>query len=293
MTDDMTQRAARGRAHRITSTFRRFVRSRPALVGGVLLTFLLIVAAIGELIIPFDPRAISTDTLRPPSGVHLMGTDLLGRDVFSRLVVGTRVTLMIGFGAALISLTIGTLIGAAAGFYGGWVDSILMRVTEFFQILPTFFLAILIVALFGRGIDRVIIVIGILSWPGAARLARGQFLAVKNQPFVEAAYAIGLSRRTIIFGEILPNASAPLIIQGTLNVAAAILLEASLGFLGLGDPDALTWGAALTGAQQYMTSAVWLAVFPGIAISLAVLAFNLAGDGLNDALNPRLRHVRA
>jgi peptide/nickel transport system permease protein len=283
---------ARRRRGAVMPLLRRYLRNKPAVFGAVVLLFLVLVALGADLIAPRPVNQLSRDTLVAPNSTYLMGTDQIGRDVLSRVIYGTRVTLIVGLGAALLAILIGTAVGATAGYFGGWVDALLMRLVELFQILPNFFLALLIVALFGAGVDRVIIVIGILSWPSAARLARAQFLSLKEQNFVEAARAIGLSDRAIILGEILPNASAPLLVQGSLDVASAILVEAGLGFLGLSSPDSLTWGSMLRDAQRYLIHAWWIGIFPGCAIFLTVVAFNFVGDGLNDMLNPRLRNIQ-
>jgi peptide/nickel transport system permease protein len=200
--------------------------------------------------------------------------------------------MLVGLGAATLTIFLGTAVGATSGYFGGATDAILMRITEFFQILPRFFLALLIVAVFGAGIDRIIIVIGILGWTPAARLARAQFLSLKEQSFVEAARAVGLTRGRIIVRQILPNASPPLIVQGSFDVAQAILLEAGMGFLGLSNPYSLTWGAMLQGSQPYLTTAWWVGVFPGVAIFLTVIAVNLVGDGLTELLDPRFHKKR-
>jgi peptide/nickel transport system permease protein len=270
----------------------RFSNNRAALIGFLFLALLLFVALIADHLAPYDPRAISRDRLLEPTAAHLLGTDVLGRDILSRVIFGTRVTLLVGFGAATLGVMLGTIIGALAGYFDGVLEAFLMRLVEFFQIIPAFFLALIIVSLFGAGIARVILVIGFLSWPISARIARAQFLSLKEQNFVEAARSIGFGHPHIIFREILPNASAPLIVQGSLDVGSAILIEAGLGFLGLSDPDALTWGSMLQDAKQYLQYAWWLGIYPGAAIFLAVVAFNALGDGLNDLLNPRLRSVQ-
>jgi peptide/nickel transport system permease protein len=270
----------------------RFVRNRAALFGVCSLAVLLAVAAGANVIAPHGPFELSSDTLAAPGGAYALGSDQLGRDVLSRVLFGTRVTLLVGLSAALIAVTIGALIGAIAGYFGGWADSLLMRLVELFQVLPSFFLAIMIVSVFGPGVAKVIVVIGVLSWPRAARLARAQFLTLKEQNFVAAARTLGLGNAAIIVGEMLPNAASPLLVQGSLDVAAAILTEAGLGFLGLSDPTVLTRGAMLQDAQRHLLDAWWIAMFPGLAICLTVMAFNLIGDGLNDMLNPRLRNLR-
>lgn len=263
--------------------------NRSSAVGLVVLVVLALLAVFGETLAPYGVNQLSTDILAAPSSAHWLGTDTLGRDLLSRILVGTRATLLVGLGAGFVGIVLGTLVGATAGYVGGAVDSILMRISELFQVIPNFFLAILVVALFGPGIGKVIVVIGVLAWPGVARLARGQFLSMKSLGYVEAARSIGLRDRSIAIREILPNAAPQLVVQLSFDIAAAILVEAGLGFLGLSDPNALTWGALLQDAQRFLLRASWLALFPGAAILIAVASSNLVGDGLNDALNPRRR----
>jgi peptide/nickel transport system permease protein len=194
----------------------------------------------------------------------------------------------VGVCAAATAVLLGILVGAVSGFYGGWTDAVLGRTTELFQVVPRFVLALLVVALFGGGLWKLILVIGVLSWPQAARVVRGQFLGLRGAAYVDAARVLGLRNTRIIFSEILPNVLAPVVVIASLDVAGAILLEASLGFFGLGDPNRMSWGLMLNNAQAHLRQAWWMSVFPGLAISLAVLGFNLTGDGLNDAANPRL-----
>jgi peptide/nickel transport system permease protein len=278
-----------GEARPRALALRRFSRNVPAVIGASLLLVLVLVALFADFLSPLDPMAISRERLEAPGNGHFMGTDELGRDVLSRVIHGTRVTLLVGVSAAALGLVIGTTVGAIAGYFGGVLDTIIMRISEMFQIMPNFFVAVLIVALFGSGIGRVIFVIAFLGWPIIARLARAEVLRLKEQQFVEAARAIGLGRFSIISKELVPNAIAPILVQGSLNVAAAILIEAGLGFLGLSDPDAITWGSMLQNAKKYVATAWWTSISPGVAISLAVLSFNAVGDGLNDMLNPQLR----
>jgi len=218
-----------------------------------------------------------------------MGTDELGRDVFSRATGGLSVSLMVGFGAATIATFLGILVGGIAGFSGGRIDALLMRVTEIFQVIPRFFLAVLFVAFFGASIMNILVTIAVLSWPEIARLVRGEFLSLRSRQFVDAARVAGASPVTLIFVEILPNALGPVVVNATLMVGQAMLLEAGLSYLGLGDPTRISLGQMLQEAQQIMRSAWWTTAFPGALIFLSVLSLNLVGDGLNDVLNPRLR----
>jgi peptide/nickel transport system permease protein len=236
---------------------------------------------------PFDGAA---DALLPPgTSGHFLGTDDLGRDVWAELAFGARVSMMVGVVTASIGLVIGVAVGAASGFLGGWVDIVLMRVAEFFQTVPRFVLALIAVALFGPGITRVIVVLAVLSWPQTARVVRGLYAGLRHAPYVDAAGVGGMPRLTVALVEILPNVMAPVIVLFSLDVATAILLEAGLGFFGLGDPDRVSWGSMLNEAQQYLRSAWWMAAFPGAAIAATVLGFNMLGDALNQALDPRGR----
>ena len=226
-------------------------------------------------------------TFCTPGPDCLLGTDDLGRDMLARVANGARVSLLVGVAAAVVSAILGVVIGSLAGFAGGRIDETFMRVAEAFQVVPQFFLAILVVALFGASLTKIVLVIAILSWPSTARIIRAEFLKLRDQDFVAAARLAGASRRTLIFGEILPNALPPVIVNASLQIAAAILTEASLSFLGLGDPDKVSWGQLLFLAQPFLNQGWWMAVFPGIAILVTTLGFNLLGDGLNDVLDPR------
>jgi peptide/nickel transport system permease protein len=269
-----------------------FSRSRRAVAALAYIALVLVIALAAPLVTRYDPLAGSPDALLPPlSPGHVLGTDHLGRDMWSQLVYGARVSLAVGLLAALSAATIGIVVGAIAGYFGGWPDAVLMRLAEFFQTLPRLVLAIIVVALFGAGVVRLIAVIAILSWPQTARVVRAGFLSLRTAPFVEAARVGGMGAGAVIATEVLPNVSAPIVVAASLDVATAILLEAALGFFGLGDPNVVSWGSMLNQAQQYLRQAWWMALFPGLAISLIVLAFNVVGDGLNDALNPRLREA--
>lgn len=266
-----------------------FRRSTPGLVGLALVAGMVLVAALAGVIASVAPTALSHDSLQPPGFAHWMGTDDLGRDILAGVVHGARISLLVGFLTAGASTVIGICMGGVAGYYGGRLDDLLMRVTEFFMVVPRFFLALVIVALFGASLWGLIAVLAILSWPTTARLFRAEVLRLKGQEFVLAARAIGCSDARILIGQLLPNALSPVIVGISIQVAYAIVLEAGLSFLGLGDPASRSWGVMLSSAQQFLRRAWWMATFPGLAIFLAVLGFNLMGDGVNDALNPRLK----
>jgi peptide/nickel transport system permease protein len=276
-----------------TSSFwRRFKKNRVAVLGLAIVIFMVIIAFISPLIAPYDPFYMKFGPnyqFQPPSSTHLLGTDKFGRDVYSRLLYGSRVSLTIGFVSAAIAVFTGVSLGAIAGYYGGIVDDIIMRVNDIFLTLPTFFLVILVASMFGGSIWNVMYIIGLTSWPGTARQIRAQFLSLKERPFVEAAHSIGAGSFHIIFREILPNAIFPAIVTLSFRVGQAILTESSLSFLGLGDPNNVSWGWMLHDAMQGFTVAWWLPLFPGLIITIIVIAFNQIGDGLNDALNPRLK----
>jgi peptide/nickel transport system permease protein len=275
---------------RFSEFWRRFKQNRTAVVGLIIVFFFASVALFAHLIAPYDPFKIAVaQVFEQPSLEFPMGTDALGRDVFSGVIYGARVSLLIGFFAAITSAMIGVLIGSIAGYVGGNVDAILMRITEIFQTIPAFFMALVLVTLFGSNVWNVIILLGVLSWPRTARLVRAEFLSLKEREFVEAARAVGASSSEIVFGEISINALAPVIVNTSMEVGRAILIEAGLSFFGLGDLNQISWGMMLKNAQQYLRSAWWMAFFPGVCIFIVVLALNLVGDGLNDALNPRLK----
>jgi peptide/nickel transport system permease protein len=264
----------------------RLTQSHAATMG---LTVVVVVALAG-IVGPWltgSPSAMGSRTFCPPGLECLFGTDDLGRDMLARVANGARVSLLVGVAAAAVSAVLGVVIGSLAGFTGGKIDEFFMRVAEAFQIVPQFFLAILVVALFGASLTKIVLVIAILSWPSTARIIRAEFLKLRDQDFVAAARLAGASRRALIFSEILPNALPPVIVNASLQIAAAILTEASLSFLGLGDPDKVSWGQLLYLAQPFLNQGWWMAVFPGVAILVTTLGFNLLGDGLNDILDPR------
>jgi peptide/nickel transport system permease protein len=267
----------------------RYSENRSAVVGLIVVGGLFVLSMMAPLFTSFDPLNRAGAQLLSPSTAFPMGTDDLGRDIFTQFLYGGRVSYFVGFVAAFISTTIGILFGALSGYYGGMIDDVLQRVTEMLSIIPRYFLAMVTVAILGRSIFNVTLVIGILSWPPTSRLTRAEFSSLKTLAFVDAARMTGASAWSIIFDEILPNALPPVIVQTILTVSSVILLEATLSFLGLGDPSLMSWGLMLQNAQSFLRSAPWMALFPGLGIFFCILGLNLMGDGLNQALNPRLR----
>lgn len=256
-------------------------------VGAAILAALVLLGVGYTLLAPDNPHAMSRDLLRSPSAAHLMGTDNLGRDVLNQLLAGIQVSLSVGISAALATSVIGILVGGYAGFVGGRADTALMRVTEMFQVVPTFVLAAVIVAMLGPGLSRIITVIALLSWPQVALVVRGEVLRIKSLDFVDGARCLGYSETYILLREVIPNSLRPVLALGTLAIGQAIMMEASLSFLGLGDPTVVSWGKMLSIGQAFLFNAWWLSVFPGLAIFLTVLACNLLGDGLGGYLNPK------
>lgn len=270
----------------------RYRRNQGATFGLIVIAILIVTAVFADVISPYSPTEMHLTPewiLRGPSIDHFFGTDDFGRDVFSRIIWGARPSLFVGFAAAAIAAVIGIFSGSIAGYYGGIIDELIMRVVDIWLSLPDFFLILLVVALFGRNIWIVVAVIGFMSWPSTARLIRAETLSVKNRYYVMAAKSVGASDAHILFSEILPNVIQPVIVNTALSVGWAILTESSLTFLGLGDPNTPSWGWMLNGALGTFMRAWWTGVFPGIAISLTVVSFNLIGDGLSDVLNPRSR----
>ncbi len=271
------------------AAWRRFRRSSSGVFGLVVVALLVLTAILAPLLAPFDPHSTSRAAFAPPFAPgHFLGTDNLGRDILSQVIWGSRVSLLVGLAAAATATLIGVAVGALAGYLGGWFDELLMRVTEFFQVIPRFVLALIVVAFFGSGLLNLILVIGLLSWPQTARLVRSQYLSHKTLPYVDAGRALGMRNARLMFMQILPNVMGPVLVVASLDVAQAILLEASLGFFGLGDPNLTSWGGMLNSAQTFIRRAWWMSVFPGIGITLAVLGFNLFGDGLTEAYDPRM-----
>ena len=269
---------------------RMFARNPSAIVGMLMLGLMLLVSLGGPWLMGADPFEIRTAPMTPPfSEDALLGSDYLGRDVLTTLIYGGRTTLLVGAVAAFLSVSIGITLGAMAGYYGGRVDAVLMRVTEFFQVLPALLFAMVVVTLFSPTLLTITLAIGVVSWTGTARLTRAEFLKYRSLEFVRAERAIGASHARIIWQVILPNALPPLIVSATLAIGSAILFEAGLAFLGLGDPNQMSWGLMIGSSRQYVLTCWWAVAFPGAAIFVTVLAVSLIGDGLNDALNPKLR----
>ncbi|MBO9439194.1 MULTISPECIES: ABC transporter permease [Sulfitobacter] len=272
------------------SFWKRFSYNRGAVIGLVILTFVIAAAILAPILFPQSPWKMVQRPFLPPftqDGL-LLGTDALGRDVMAGLAHGAYVSLLVGLVSTIVALAIGVPVGAVAGYFAGRIDDALMRFTEFFQTIPSFALAIVLLAIFQPSLTFVIIAISIVSWPPVARLVRGEVLSLRTREFVEAASLSGLGNLQIITRHILPNALPPIIVLASLMVAQAILLESSLSFLGLGDPNIMSWGYMIGAARTVIRTAWWLSFLPGMAILLTVLALNLIGEGLNDALNPRL-----
>ncbi|GGE24673.1 ABC transporter permease [Primorskyibacter flagellatus] len=270
--------------------WKRFLSNRGSLLGLAILIAVIAVALLAPVMFPRGPWAmVQRPFLVPFTNEDLpLGTDTLGRDVLAGLVYGARVSLLVGLVSTVMALLIGVPLGALAGFYGKWVDEGAMRFTEFFQTIPNFALAIVLVAILEPTLTSITIAIAIVSWPPVARLVRAEVMSVTKREYVDAARLAGLSNMHILVRQVLPNTVSPIIVMASLMVATAILLESSLSFLGLGDPNIMSWGFQIGAARTVIRSAWWLSFFPGVAIVLTVLALNLIGEGLNDALNPHL-----
>lgn len=271
--------------------FRRYAANRGALAGLVLLVLVVLTALFCSVWFEESPWAMVADPLLPPlqNADHWLGTDMLGRDIGAGLAYGARVSLLVGVISTLVAVVIGVLVGALAGYHGGRLDDLLMRCTEFFQTIPQLAMAVVLVAIFTPSIYSIVGAIAAVSWPPVARLVRGEFLSLKQREFVQAAVVIGQTPVRIIFTQILPNTMSPLIVAASLMVATAILTESSLSFLGLGDRNLMSWGFMIGAARTMLREAPLMSLLPGVAILLTVLAINLIGEGLNDAMNPQLR----
>lgn len=272
------------------SFWRRVAQNRGAVIGFALLGVVILVALLAPLLYDQSPWRMVQRPFLPPMAVDgfWFGTDTLGRDIGAGLAYGAQVSLLIGLVSTVVALAIGVPLGAIAGYFGGWLDDALMRFTEFFQTIPSFALAIVIVAILEPSISSIVLAIALVSWPPVARLVRGEFLSLRSREYVQAAVLSGLTPPAIIFRQVLPNTISPIIVLASLMVASAILLESALSFLGLGDPNVMSWGYMIGAGRTVLRQAWWICVFPGVAILLTVLSLNLIGEGLNDAFNPRL-----
>ena len=270
--------------------WRRFRRNKLAMLGALIILSLAVVAIIAPLVAPFNPDQQDVlHRLESPSRNHLLGTDDLGRDLLSRIIYGTRVSLLVGFVAIGIAIVIGSILGLLSGYFGGWLDTTIMRLVDIMLCFPTFFLILMVIAFLEPNIWNVMAVIGLTGWPGLTRLVRGECLSVREREFVQAARVLGLSNIRVMFVHLLPNVMAPILVTATLGIGGAILTESALSFLGLGvQPPTPSWGNILTAGKDYITVAWWLSLYPGLAILVTVLAYNLLGEGLRDVLDPRM-----
>jgi len=271
------------------AALRQFLRSPSGVAGAILLLALILATIFGPMLYPIDPLEIVGLPFSPPDADALLGTDYLGRDVLAGLIHGGRATMTVGAVAALITIVIGVSVGALSGFFGGWIDSLLVKISEFFQVLPPLLFAMVLVTLFGPRLTTITIAIGAVSWTSAARLTRAEFMRLRDLDFIKASRAAGAGNWHLIMRVVLPNALPPIIVSATLAIGVAILFEGGLSFLGLGDPNTMSWGLMIGQNRNYVLDAWWAVTFPGAAIFLAVLAVSLVGDGINDAVNPRLR----
>lgn len=273
--------------------FRRVIRNRLALLGLVLVLLNLGMVLFAPMVSPYDPFQMSlSERHGAPSAKHLLGTDFFGRDILSRIIHGSRISFLLGISVVSVSLAVGTVLGLVAGYFGGWVDALIMRITDIFLTFPSILFAMAIMAVRGAGFSNVVIALVITTWTGFTRLVRAEVLSLKSREYIQAAESIGARTGRILFLHLLPNVMAPIIVQASMGMAAPILTEAALSFLGLGMPaDVPSWGLMLSVDRDFIDTAWWSVTFPGLAIALTVLGFNLLGDGLRDALDPKLRGV--
>jgi peptide/nickel transport system permease protein len=289
MTNESALLPARPAASPGVVALRQYLRSPSGVIGAVLLILLVFGTIFGPLLYPVDPLDLVSGPFAPPDADAWLGTDYLGRDVLAGLIYGGRATLTVGAVAAFITVIIGVTVGAISGYFGGAVDTTLVKITEFFQILPPLLFAMVLVTLFGPKLTTITLAIGAVSWTSAARLTRAEFMRLRNLDFIKASRAAGAGDSHLILRVVLPNALPPIIVSATLAIGVAILFEGGLSFLGLGDPNIVSWGRMLGQNRNYVLDAWWAVTFPGAAMFLAVLAVSLIGDGVNDAVNPRLR----
>lgn len=269
--------------------WKRFCKNKAAVVGLVLFGLIVVMAIFAPLIAPYSAYDNSFSVKTAPNTMNLCGTDELGRDVLSRTIYGARVSLIVGVAASLLSTFVGVVVGCVAGYTGKFTSTALMKVTEVFQMLPMFFVGILLSSIFGPSLTLIVLVIGLMGWPSCARVVRGEFLSLREQEFVTAARSIGSGRLSIMFSEIMPSVIPQIIVNASMRMATAIMMEATLNFFGCGDPVLVSWGKLLNDSRSFLRAAPWASIVPGIAVLLTVLSINLLGDGLNDALNPKLR----
>ncbi len=269
----------------------RYKKNKLALTGSAIVVFFFLLSIFAPWISPYDPGAINLQiVLSPPSAAHPLGTDQLGRDVLSRMIWGSQISLKVGFVSTGIAILIGMVLGAVAGYYGRWVDTLIMRAVDIMLCFPTFFLILAVIAFLEPSIWNIMIIIGLTGWMGITRLVRADFISLKERDFVQAARAIGASDFRIIFSHLLPNAMASLLVAATFGIAGAILTESALSFLGIGvQPPTPSWGNILTDGKDNIDIAWWLSLYPGMAILLTVLGYNLLGEGIRDTLDPRLK----
>lgn len=267
---------------------KKFKKNKLALSAAIVLLFIALLAIFAPLLAPYNPQDLGSIALTPPSRAHIFGTDDLGRDIFSRAIYGAQISLTVGIVAVLIAVTLGSLFGSAAGYFGGIVDAIVMRFTDIMLAFPSIFLILTVQIMFKPNIYNVMAVIGLTSWMGVCRLVRAEFLSIKERPYIEAARAIGASDARIIFLHILPNAAPPIIVAATLGIAGAILTESALSFLGLGvQPPYSSWGNMLEDSQAYLRDAPWMAIIPGCLILITIFCIYLVGEGIREAENPK------
>lgn len=255
-------------------------------LGLSLIIILVLIAVFSDQIISYSPKKLNDDILHPPSASYYFGTDGIGRDVFSMIITGTKTSLYVGLTAALISMLIGTIVGAIAGYFGGWIDRIIYEILNVFSMVPTLFLIIMVISAFGSSLRNTVIVIGLTSWTGTARLMRGQTKSLKERTFIKAARVSGESDFAILFNHIIPHGISPILVNAALSVSNAILYEASLAFIGLGDPNVISWGQLINNGRTYILSGWWVITFPGLAIVIIVIGFHLLAEGLNKMINP-------
>lgn len=271
--------------------WQQFAKNRLAVAGLAAVLALFAVAFLAPYLSSYSPTAYDLDSvLVPPSAAHPLGTDEEGRDVLARMIYGTRISLSVGFISVILYVAIGVILGALAGYFGGWVDMLISRAIEIMICFPTFFLILAVLAFIGPSLVNIMVVIGLTSWPGIARLVRGEFLKLRRQDFVAAGKVVGAGSARLIFRHILPNSMAPVFVSATFGIASSILVESSLSFLGFGvQPPTPSWGEILSQSRDFMDIAWWLALFPGIAIFISITAYNLVGEGLRDAIDPRMK----